>query len=54
MIYGVHELPTWTTEQNAVEWIRSKVLWLYRHEAEEQIQIDGHRVFYPEGDHHVR
>lgn len=49
-ISTVHELPEWD-EQTAAEWVRERVLWMYRHEAEEQITVAGQRVFYPGHEH---
>lgn len=35
----------------AEAFIREQVHWFYRHEADEQIQINGRRVFEPVGEH---
>ena len=44
-------LPEWRDEIDAAEWVREQVVWMYRHEANEQIEIDGVRVFEPVGEH---
>lgn len=44
-------VPQWTDQADASEWVRCQVIWFYRHEAEEQIEIDGVRVFEPKEDH---
>lgn len=44
-------VPEWTDEADALDWVRDQVLWFYRHEAEEQIQLDGCRPFYPRHEH---
>jgi hypothetical protein len=43
--------PANPTEAEALDWIRSWVVWFYRHEAEEQICYQGRRPFYPAQDH---
>lgn len=36
---------------HAEQWVRAQVHWFYRHEADEQVRINGRRPFEPVGEH---
>jgi hypothetical protein len=54
MISRALPLPRWRGERAAAMWVRDQVRWLYRHEADEQVQISGRRVFLPHHEHATR
>lgn len=43
--------PPYTDEAHALAWLRSQVHWFYRHEADEQIRVDGVALFRPWHEH---
>jgi len=44
-------LPQWSSDADAAEWARDQVRWFYRHEADEQVRVDGVAVFEPREEH---
>lgn len=50
-ISNTWELPRLTEPQAMLLFLRSVVHWFYRHEADEQITVNGVRVYYPEQEH---
>jgi hypothetical protein len=50
-IHRVVRLPPWPGLAGAADWVRYQVVDFYRHEAEEQITINGVRIFEPIGEH---
>jgi hypothetical protein len=47
----VVQLPPLDRDVDRIAWVASEVLWLYRHEADEQITLDGERVAALEHEH---
>lgn len=44
-------LPPLERDHDRMQWVREQVVWFYRHEADEQITLDGERVFDPIDEH---
>jgi hypothetical protein len=51
IISVVRQLPPLCEPAAQHLWLREQVHWMYRHEADEQILIDGIRTYYPEDEH---